>query len=73
MTEVYADVEETMPYYVNKDYTKYGAHFTFNFLTFITLTLEGFSASDLFENIGVWVKNLPNGCTSNWVVSYFKF
>ncbi|XP_066255122.1 maltase 1-like isoform X2 [Euwallacea similis] len=68
MTEVYSDVASTMRYYVNDDHTRKGAHFTFNFITFISNTHEGFSASDLSANIYAFWDNLPIGCVPNWVL-----
>ncbi|CAH1183056.1 unnamed protein product [Ceutorhynchus assimilis] len=68
MTEVYSDVNNTMRYYVNEDYSRYGAHFSFNFNSFVTGLKQGFNAVDLYGNITIWTDNLPNNCTSNWVL-----
>ncbi|XP_066137446.1 maltase 1-like [Euwallacea fornicatus] len=68
MTEVYSDVQSTMRYYVNDDHTRKGAHFTFNFITFIENTHLGFSVNDLFANIFTFLYNVPEGCIANWVL-----
>lgn len=73
MTEVYADINQTMLYYKNADSSRLGAHFTFNFITFIDNTHKGFTAIDIVSNIFGFIGELPEKCIANWVVSNRKF
>jgi len=73
MTEVYADINQTMLYYKNADSSRLGAHFTFNFITFIDNTHKGFTAFDIVSNIFGFIGELPEKCIANWVVSNSKF
>ncbi|XP_050298022.1 maltase 2-like [Anthonomus grandis grandis] len=68
MTEVYANLEDTMRYYVSDDNTRLGAHFTFNFITFIQETKMNFTAMELAHNIMLFDFNVPFGSTPNWVL-----
>ncbi|XP_030768027.1 maltase 2-like [Sitophilus oryzae] len=68
MTEVYSDINTTMLYYGTKDGSRKGAHFTFNFWTFIMGLQKGFSSYDLENSIMNWLLNIPYGYISNWVL-----
>ncbi|XP_050298023.1 maltase 2-like [Anthonomus grandis grandis] len=68
MTEVYATPNISMRYYINEDHTRRGAHFSFNFWTFILTLNKDFNAFQLAESIQSWQAELPIGCTSNWVL-----
>lgn len=79
MTEVYASTEQTGGY-CNSE-SRAGAHFTFNFFSFIEDTQKGFDGRDLAVNIAHWLQFVPS-CANNWVVStgqyndrhdFFKF
>ncbi|XP_030768081.1 maltase 2-like [Sitophilus oryzae] len=68
MTEVYSDINTTMLYFGTADRSRLGAHFTFNFWTFITGLQKGFSGVDLLNSIWNWIDHMPEGYTSNWVL-----
>lgn len=69
MTEVYANLEKTMPYYGTADGSTLGASFTFNFFMVQNFNLNISDASDLARIINSWMDALPSIYTSNWVVS----
>jgi alpha-glucosidase len=64
MIEAYANISSTMMYYA------YGAHFPFNF-GFITSVNIASNARNIKHVIDDWMKNLPVGATSSWVVSFY--
>ncbi|KAH1026159.1 hypothetical protein HUJ05_010720 [Dendroctonus ponderosae] len=66
MTEVYASPEQTRGY-CGVEGSRAGAHFTFNFITFIENTQKGFDGKDLAESIAAWLIGIPS-CSSNWVL-----
>ena len=68
MTEAYASVEDTMKYYKSDD-GRNGSHIPFNFLLLSNLK-DTSTASEYMENINMWLNNMPDGATANWVVSY---
>ncbi|KAF7273922.1 hypothetical protein GWI33_013383 [Rhynchophorus ferrugineus] len=68
MTEVYSDIDTTMKYYGTVDGSIRGAHFTFNFWTFITYLIKGVDPFELFQSITLWLENIPRLYTSNWVL-----
>lgn len=69
MTEAYADLEHTMPYYGSADGTTKGAHFTFNFFFISNLNKNFSTAFDIARTVYMWQNALPSMYTSNWVVS----
>lgn len=68
MTEVYADIENTMKYYGTEDGSELRAHFTFNFQLITKLNSQS-SARDIVDAVKEWLAYLPLPYTSNWVVS----
>ncbi|KAF7274804.1 hypothetical protein GWI33_012527 [Rhynchophorus ferrugineus] len=68
MTEVYSNIDTTMLYYGTPDGSRLGAHFTFNFWTFIMGLSKGFSGSDLAASVQNWLDHVPSAYTSNWVL-----
>lgn len=65
MIEVYADIPAIMKYY------DYGASYPFNFEMISNLNNQS-TAVDFKNVIDRWTSNLPEGATSNWVVSFKK-
>ncbi|XP_044749033.1 maltase 1-like [Coccinella septempunctata] len=68
MTEVYADLDKTIPYYGSADGSTLGAHFTFNFFMIQKFNLNISDANDLQRIINNWMDALPSIYTSNWVI-----
>ncbi|KAL3267382.1 hypothetical protein HHI36_011512 [Cryptolaemus montrouzieri] len=68
MTEVYADLNETIPYYGTRDGSILGAHFTFNFFLVKNFDLNISTANDLQRIVNTWMNALPDIYTSNWVL-----
>lgn len=68
MTEVYADIGNTMKYYGTEDGSKLRAHFTFNF-QLITKLNSNSTARDVVDVIQEWLSYMPLAYTANWVVS----
>jgi alpha-glucosidase len=65
-TEAYTNVEDTMRYYGEDGKTR--AHFPFNFLLIDRLN-QNSNAYSFKNEIDIWMTLLPQGATSNWVVS----
>ncbi len=63
MLEAWLTIEETMEYYKCGD-------FPFNF-NFVNLD-EAPTAKEVVDWILVWLNNMPDGGTADWVVSNFK-
>lgn len=68
MTEVYADIENTMKYYGTEDGSELRAHFTFNFQLITKLNAKS-TAKDVVDAIKEWMTHMPSPYTANWVVS----
>ncbi|KAL1494327.1 hypothetical protein ABEB36_009942 [Hypothenemus hampei] len=69
MTEVYSDLDSTMPYYMDVNTGRQGAHFTFNFYTFIMDTPKSeLTAQLLAQHIWKWIDALPGDSIANWVL-----
>ncbi|XP_045480247.1 maltase 1-like [Harmonia axyridis] len=68
MTEVYADLDQTIPYYGTADGSTLGAHFTFNFFMIRNLDLNSSNANNVVQIIYSWMDALPSIYTSNWVL-----
>lgn len=66
-TEAYADLEKTLRYYKDENGNPV-SHFPFNFLLIENLD-ENSNAYKFKNEIDIWLTNLPEGATSNWVVS----
>jgi alpha-glucosidase len=65
-TEAYASIENTVRYYGEDGKTR--AHFPFNFVLIEKLN-ENSNAYVFKNEIDIWMTALPEGATSNWVVS----
>lgn len=61
MTEAYTSLENTVKYY------KFGSHVPFNFK--FTDVNNVSKAMDFKRIIDVWMSQMPNGESPNWVVS----
>ncbi|KAK9870027.1 hypothetical protein WA026_006122 [Henosepilachna vigintioctopunctata] len=68
MTEVYADLNQTIPYYGKPDGSVLGAHFTFNFFLIKGFNMNVSDAYDLEYIVKNWLHALPDIYTSNWVL-----
>lgn len=65
-TEAYASLEDTVRYYSEDG--KVRAHFPFNFVLIEKLN-ENSNAYVFKNEIDTWMTVVPEGATSNWVVS----
>lgn len=66
-TEAYASLDDTVRYYADEDGNP-RAHFPFNFVLIERLNEK--SNAYMFKNeIDTWMTVVPEGATSNWVVS----
>lgn len=68
-TEAYTDLANTLRYYEDENGNKI-SHFPFNFLLIEKLN-ENSNAHQFKNEIDIWLTNLPEGATSNWVVSFY--
>lgn len=68
MTEVYADLEDTLKYYGTEDGLELRAHFTFNFQLITKLNSKS-TGRDIVNTIKEWLDYMPIIYTANWVVS----
>ncbi|XP_045480246.1 maltase 1-like [Harmonia axyridis] len=68
MTEAYADLEHTMPYYGTPDGSQKGSHFTFNFFFITNFNKNISTAHDISRIVYMWKNALPSIYTSNWVL-----
>ncbi|XP_030768024.1 maltase 2-like [Sitophilus oryzae] len=68
MTEVYSDIATTMLYYGTYSGSRKGAHFTFNFWSFILGLQKGFTSTQLWGSIYNWFNYIPAQYTPNWVL-----
>lgn len=66
VTEAYTSTENTMRYYESAD-GQPGAHMPFNF-QLIYIPKEA-TAQRIKQHIDLWLDNMPQGHTANWVVS----
>lgn len=66
-TEAYASIDDTVRYYADEE-GKPRAHFPFNFVLIERLN-ENSNAVQFKEQIDSWMKAVPVGAASNWVVS----
>lgn len=67
MTEVYADILNTMKYYGADDGSELRAHFTFNFQLITKLNLNS-TSRDVVDAVNEWLVYMPLHYTANWVV-----
>lgn len=72
MTEVYADIEDTLKYYGTEDGSELRAHFTFNFQLITKLDSDS-TAKDVVNAVNEWLDYMPLIYTPNWVVSTMRF
>lgn len=69
-TEAYATIADTVRYYTDDDGNP-RAHFPFNFI--LIERLDENSDAVLFKTeIDSWMSQVPEGSTSNWVVSEYS-
>lgn len=66
-TEAYASIEDTVRYYADEQGNP-RAHFPFNFVLIEKLN-ENSNVVDFKAEIDNWLSQVPEGATSNWVVS----
>lgn len=66
-TEAYASIDNTVRYYADSDGNP-RSHFPFNFILIERLDVAS-TARDFKNAIDSWMSKVPEGGTSNWVVS----
>lgn len=69
MTESYSSVDVIKKFYKSENGEREGAHLPFNFQLITTLKNSS-KAADIVKMIDDWLKALPEGKATNWVVSH---
>jgi alpha-glucosidase len=68
ITEGNADPDMIKLFYGNANGSRLGAHFTFNFITFLSQLHRNFTGLDLLWSIKTWWDAVPSWGTNNWLL-----